>query len=317
MSAWLAKVKAGFRIHLGFYRFLDPPYIYGSLGAALQEPELTLTVIKQAHGHVVINTPTEESKRIIEETLECLDVRFSGKISVNGYVKHHVGLGTKTRIILSLLKGLQTLGVLNNDLLTLAREVGLGKFSGVGIYTFLHGGVVIDSGILEGLKDYPQLIHRFDTPERWRVVVVLPLIREGLSESQEAPIMRNPIPHPKQDLLYNHLKEVVEGLEKGDFELFSRGVESVQSLTGKYFSKFQGGVFCCEESARVAQHMKALGASGVGQSSWGPLIYGFTADPTGANRISINLRKILNDEGIKADIWVTRIPRKGFHVVKA
>ncbi len=318
MSALLAKVRAGFRIHLGFYRFSDPPYIYGSLGAAVQEPYLTLTFIKMpgSSGAEVV-APTETSRRIVKEVVERLRVPLNGKIVVEGYVKHHVGLGTRTRVILSMLKALQVLGLLKGDLASIARDVGLGKYSSVGIYTFLEGGVVIDSGITSSSSRYPEIMGRFDPPPQWRVIISLPKVKEGLSEASEAPIMENPAPHPKQRALYTYLQDVIKGLREGDFELFTKGVEGIQALTGEYFASFQEGIFCCEESARIAHHLKALGASGIGQSSWGPLIYGFAPSPDEGSRIGKELKHILHREGLETDVWVTKIPREGFRVLKA
>jgi len=46
-------------------------------------------------------------------------------------------------------------------------------------------------------------------------------------------------------------------------------------LVGEHFSPAQGGVFTSPRVARVIAQLEAAGASGTGQSSWGPTAFAF------------------------------------------
>jgi beta-ribofuranosylaminobenzene 5'-phosphate synthase len=107
---------------------------------------------------------------------------------------------------------------------------------------------------------------------------------------------------------------LIHSLKKKDFNLFTNSVEKIQQLTGKYFSKYQGDIYCCEVSRLLAEKLKSLGAGGVGQSSWGPLIYGFVKDKISADEVAKKLRKYMDDVGIKGEVWVTQVRNEGASV---
>ncbi len=314
-TAMTVTVSAGYRVHLGFYRFSDPPYAYGSLGASIVFPRLTLSIIQAENNELTIKTPTTESKRIIENILTCLAPEFKGKIEVKGPIKHHVGLGTRTRLTMALLTALEKLGILMDDIVSAAFNLGVGRFSSVGIHSFLKGGIVIDSGRIEGVNAPPSVIARFKPPKAWRIIVVLPEGIKGLDESREEPIMTAPKKHPKQRELYSALLSFMHSLVSGNFDIFASSLEKIQYLTGEYFSKYQGGIYCCEESSLIAEALKKSGASGIGQSSWGPVVYGFVPSPKRAKSVVKEIKKSLDDMGIKCNIWVSKISNVG-HITR-
>lgn len=308
-------VSAGYRIHLGFYRFSDPPYVYGSLGASIVFPRFVLSITRKEGNGLTIRSSTTESKRIIENILASLAPEFNGNIEVKGLIKHHVGLGTRTRLTMAMLVALEKLGILRNDVVSAAFKLGVGRFSSVGIHTFLEGGIVIDSGRIEGVNAPPSVIARFKPPEAWRIIVVLPEGIKGLDESGEEPIMTAPMKHPKQKELYSALLSFMHSLVSGNFDVFASSLEKIQYLTGEYFSKHQGGIYCCEESSLIAEALKKSGASGIGQSSWGPVVYGFVPSPQKADTVVKGLKENLEDVGIRYNVWVSRISNAG-HITR-
>jgi beta-ribofuranosylaminobenzene 5'-phosphate synthase len=315
-SATTVKVVSGYRVHLGFYRFLDPPYTYGSLGVAIDEPSVQLILSSSPDARTLaIDASTDEARKIVKRILDDLEVNLRGRITIDGFLKHHVGLGTRTRLSLMLLEALKALNALEPDIFPYLRRLSIGKFSAVGIYTFMYGGLVVDSGVKDTFEEIPDLLFRFDFPRNWKIVLALPEGASGLTEIEERPAMTKPERHPDQEILYGSLLSLIHSLKKKDFTLFTNSVEKIQQLTGKYFSKYQGDIYCCEVSKLLAEELKSLGAGGVGQSSWGPLVYGFVKDKTSADEAVKKLRIYMDEAGIKGRVWVTQVQNEGASIL--
>ena len=74
--------------------------------------------------------------------------------------------------------------------------------------------------------------------------------------------------------------QVLPGATEVDLGAFGDGVTRIQELLGDHFARAQGGGrFTSEPVGRVAARLKALGAHGIGQSSWGPTGFAFASDP--------------------------------------
>ncbi len=318
-SSGLRKVEviAGYRLHLGFYRFLDPPYAYGGLGVALEEPSLSVSVSLVNEDVAAVNAPTEESGRIAAEVLKDLGVR-GVSVRVSGFVKHHVGLGSRTRLIASLCRALLELGVVDGDIEGLVKRVSGCSVSSVGLYTFMKGGLVADSGIRVGRCEHPSLLLQLRFPTNWVAVVCVPRGVRGLDEAEERPILSDALrAHPKQAELYSAFMKVVNAVLYEDFTTFSKSLRKLQLLTGEYFSEFQGGVFRSGASEYIVRTLSEEGVEGVGQSSWGPTIYGFVESPVRGAEVAGRVARRLEEAGIKADVFVSRIPPlKGYQILR-
>lgn len=307
-------IAAGYRVHLGFYRFYDPPYVYGSLGVSLSNPKLTISVSLKEHSGIQVSAPTEESRCLIQQVLTSLNI--SGvSVTLGGYVEHHVGLGSKTRITMALLKALEALGIINEPVDTLARRFGIGSVSAVGMYSFLKGGFVADTGRLISSDEGPNLLLSLNVPREWRVVLCIPQGRRGLSEKDEEPILSKARPHPKQDVLYALFTRLVTAIPLRDYYSFAKALTKLQVLTGEYFSEYQGGIFCCDESKELAKMLEKSGALGVGQSSWGPAVYGFVDSVEKARRAASEIIKLSDEMGIRANVMISDISTRGHQII--
>jgi len=306
-------VTAGYRAHLGFYRFYDPPYLYGSLGVSLSNPKLVLRVSLGAHSSIKIRTPTEESRSWIRHILTSLGIK-GVDVVLSGYVKHHVGLGSRTRITMALLRALKSLGVINELLDRLPRRFNVGSVSAVGMYSFLNGGFVADTGKLLSSGEGPNLLLALNVPRDWHIILCIPQDKRGLSETEEEPILSKVKPHPKQDVLYALFTRLVTAISLRDYYSFARALTKLQVLTGEYFSKYQGGIYCCDESKELVNIMEKMGVLGVGQSSWGPAVYGFVNGSGRANHVASEIARLINETGIRAEVMVSTISTQGHHI---
>ena len=76
------------------------------------------------------------------------------------------------------------------------------------------------------------------------------------------------------------LMQILPGAAEQDFKAFGEGVSKVQAILGDHFAPAQGGGrFTSAAVGHAAERLEALGARGIGQSSWGPTGFAFATDP--------------------------------------
>ncbi|MEM4474990.1 MAG: hypothetical protein QW405_01085, partial [Fervidicoccaceae archaeon] len=203
------RVRAGSRLHLGFYALKFGDYAYGSVGLYIEEPR---TIVEIGRG-----SSTEEgpSPLYVEETraLRSLAERVCGEASeelslrIEEHPPRHVGLGSTTQILLA--AGLAISRYCGSDLSAaeLAVALGRGRASGVGILGFERGGIVVDGGrkMIGGkleaprsVEELPKLIFRTSFPEDWLVVLAIPKRAAGIRGSAEDEIISRPVELDKE-----------------------------------------------------------------------------------------------------------------------
>jgi len=309
MVSKVVRVRAGYRLHLGFYRFYDHPYIYGSIGISVEEPYINVVVSESPDLKVICSTKLCED--IVSNVVKLLKVR-DVEVMVNGFLRHNVGLGSKTRITLATYLALKTYLNLSFDMSDITKLLGR-KISGVGVYSFLYGNLVVDSGLDINDKDLtlPKLVGVYEVPSNWYLIIALPEGVKGLSEFEEGPILSNVGEFPKQELLYKEYVKLITALTLKDFNTFTQSLTNIQQLTGEYFSKFQGSIFTHEVSEEVVNIMKSEGVRGIGQSSWGPTTYGFIDNYVKALSVKSAITTYFEKKGLSIRCWVTNTARLG------
>jgi len=306
-------VRVGYRIHLGFYRYVDEGVAYGAVGLALEEPYLEIRAVREAEpSRFSLSAPTEEASEAMRRVAKYLAVAPSS-LELSGYVKHHVGLGSITRLYLATAVALSTLyRRVDLDLEDLVVKLGRCRYSCVGYYTFLYGGLAVDTGVPLGrVGTIPKLLALAKFPRSWYVVVAIPEGR-GLREDEEEAYLRNPTSVNEQKTLYKALVEVLSGVKLEKLDLFVQGVETLQRVAGSYFSKAQGGFFSSEYGEEIARVMLESGLRGIGQSSWGPAIYGFTDSYSAAEAARRGILRTLGRLGVSCDVWISRGAELGY-----
>ena len=306
-------VEAGYRIHMGFYRFLDTDISFGALGAAISSPEIRVSA--KECDNTLITCESSYARDLVLKVLRHLGVD-NICISIDGYIKHHVGLGSTTRIVMSALTAIATLKKLDIDIVDEAVKLGRGKVSAVGIYTFIYGNLVIDSGVklAKGVRYPPKPIAILPIPKDWYIILVVPEDIKGLSEDEETRIMNLAKEFKEQHTLYKYIVTLMSAVVHKDFKLFSRSLRELQKLTGEYFSEYQGGIYCCDVSSDIVSILESNGIVGIGQSSWGPTIYGFTDSYVKAIEVRNIINNFMNRRGLKGRVWITNVSNIGHKV---
>jgi len=318
-------VESSARLHLGFYNFYEDGVAYGSLGVAVEEPQIVV-VAEPSERVELVNRADVDVSNIVFDVVDRLGVR-GVKITVEKAIPRHVGLGSTTQTSLAVAFAVARLYGLNYGVRELALILGRGRDSGIGVATFEFGGFVVDSGRIIGGKgvvdpprsvdDIPLPVIRKKLPRDWYFLVFIPKKRRGLNESEERRAMDRPAKLPK-DLQYELYKlvllHIIPSIERGDVDTFGRAITKLQLIVGEYFSKYQGGVFCCEETETIVKSLIDSGAAGAGQSSWGPTAYGIVK---GLKKAKAVLNRVLQDihrKGFEVSYFITRARNRGARV---
>ncbi|MEM1983553.1 MAG: hypothetical protein QW596_01960 [Sulfolobales archaeon] len=308
----VVEAKAGYRLHLGFYRLYDHPYMYGSIGISIEEPHISVLV--RSSQSLRIKCSTKVCEDLIASVAKSLNA-MDADIEVGGFLSHHVGLGSRTRVLLTAYVALTNyLGVEINPT-AIAKLLGK-KISGVGIYSFFYGNLVVDSGLRmnDDSITYPKLLHIYEVPDNWYLIIVMPEGFRGLSEEEEYNIIKNVESFPKQDLLYKEFVSLLTSLSLGDFNNFTKALSNMQRLIGEYFSKYQGGLFAHDADTELVKYLEREGVRGVGQSSWGPTIYGFVDNYAKALSVRTSVLDYAERKGLDVKCWITNVAKLGHQV---
>jgi beta-RFAP synthase len=195
----------------------------------------------------------------------------------------------------------------------LADASGRGARSSVGCWTFLAPGLVVEAGVRDGGSISP-LVTRHPMPERWRCVLALPRGAEGLSGDAEERFFERlhdrPAGEPGVSRLL--LTALLPGLLVADIDEFGAALNDIQREIGSMFASQQGGVFH-PRAAPVVDALHAFGVGAVGQSSWGPTVYGIVDGPERASDVADRLRAAM---GHDVDVRVVDFDRRGASVTR-
>jgi len=212
----------------------------------------------------------------------------------------HAGLGSGTQLALAVARATAELYGLPTDVTTLAHAVDRGRRSAVGTWTFALGGFVLEGGRRPGDEAPAPLLARLPMPAAWRCVVVTPAGKSGLAGDEEAAAFGRLPPPPATEVAHvAHLvlMQLLPALAVADLAAFGAALTAVQRIIGGWFAPAQGGVFAPGETGELVEQLRRWGAIGVGQSSWGPAVYGIVADAGTAAALAGRVRAILRPGG--------------------
>lgn len=314
-------VESSARLHLGFYNFLTENIAYGSLGVAINQPRIVVKV-KRDKGIKIINKTQININDVIQTIIEKLNVNDI-QIEVLEAIPRHIGLGSTTQTTLTIAYAITKLLNLNYNIKELALLLGRGRNSGIGITAFEKGGFIVDSGrkISEkgtveppiNIQDLPKPIFIKTLPKDWYFIIFIPKNRLGLNEKTEILAMKTPqsISQELQLELYKLLLlKIIPAIIKRDIQTFGQAITKLQIIVGKYFSKYQGGIFSSKESEYIVNTLLENKAHGAGQSSWGPTTYGITKGYKNAVKIAEKVYKKALEEGIETAYFITKTRNK-------
>jgi beta-ribofuranosylaminobenzene 5'-phosphate synthase len=309
-------VTAPARLHFGM---LDPAGIgerrYGGFGVGVEYPRVVVGLSHRPDEELVVSGLQRE-RAVDFAHRACAAFGFEHGLDVTVYeaVPPHAGLGSGTKLGLAIARGVAELARIRARPEQLALASGRGARSSVGSWTFAAPGLVVEAGVREGDSISP-LVARHSMPGRWRCVLALPLGAEGLSGDAEDRFFsalehaRDAIEPRVSRLL---LSDLLPGLLAGDIAEFGGALTEIQRDIGAMFARQQGGVFH-PRAAPLVDSLLALGVGAVGQSSWGPSVYGIVDSPERADEVAERLRAAA---GAGTDVRVVDFDRRGAFVAR-
>ena len=289
------------RLHLGFFDLNGSlGRKFGSLGIALAQP-VTQLVMHKSHA---LNIEGPEFERVahifnnLTTALNCLPTH-NAHILMRQVIPAHAGLGSGTQLALAVGMAYSHLYHLNLSPNQIAQYTSRGARSGIGIGTFLHGGVVVDAG--RGTNTLiPPIIARAEFPEQWRIILILEASHQGVHGEEELVAFKTLAPVSSQisEKLCRHvLMQALPALAEQDIVSFGQAVAELQHATGDYFAPAQGGGrYASNHVTEVLSWLEGQGVCCLGQSSWGPTGFAIVENEALANQLIVNLNQQFSDK---------------------
>jgi len=273
------------------------PRRFGGLGVSVSRPAVVLEALPADE----LSVEGADAERALTFARRCRDaLRLDGgaHLRVVEAIPAHAGLGSGTKLALAVAQALAALHGRAVDAPELAQAVGRGARSAVGMWTFALGGLVVEGGVREGAGRPAPLLMRYEVPDEWRIVVVVPHAQPGLSGVAEAQAFERLEPSADRSAAIAQLvlTSLLPALVERDLEEFGAALTRVQQQVGDAFATVQGGRFHPQAGPLVEALLRA-GAAGAGQSSWGPAVYGIVGSEAAGRELARQMEEVVGGDG--------------------
>ncbi len=299
--------------------------VNGSIGLAINYPNFIVKAspsseLKTLGGGVYL------VKRAASIFYKQFELKMRATLEVKSTIPRHVGLGSATQTLLGVGTALSRIHGIKLSALELARIMGRGGTSGIGVAIHQSGGFVLDGGHNLKLKKEelfvpssastsppPPTLIRYDFPKEWMFVIAIPKVQKGSHGMKEVNIFRERCPVPSEDvgsICRIILMKMLPSLVEKDIEGFGYGLNALQDLG---FAKATQDLMHPTVNACL-RFMRENGAHGSGQSSFGPTTYGLVDGESEAKKLSSKVEKFLEEKSIEGDVFYSDANNKGVEV---
>uniref|UniRef100_A0A7J2TKF8 Beta-ribofuranosylaminobenzene 5'-phosphate synthase n=1 Tax=Archaeoglobus fulgidus TaxID=2234 RepID=A0A7J2TKF8_ARCFL len=285
----------------------------GGVGLTLDEPYVKIRASES--DEIVLKCESENRERFLNAARKMMD--FFGKgidIEVLSDYRAHVGLGSGTQIALAVGKAYSEIYGLGLSVREIAKIVGRGGTSGIGISAFEFGGFLVDGGhSWKEKRDFlpssaskaspAPLISRLEFPD-WKVILVIPRI-SGAHGISEIELFRRTCPVPLEEvreICHIILMKLLPSVAEKDLDSFLSAIRRIQQIG---FKK--------AEVERYGSTIKDfLDSFPFGMSSTGPTVY--TVADTNAREKAREAERYFEEKGIECDSLITKARNRGAEV---
>ena len=337
------EVRTPARLHLGMLSFGVPGVrSFGGVGVMVDRPgvQLRLRLANRLEGR------GPQAERAVQFARDCFQAWQLGgagcRIGVLTAPPSHAGLGSGTQLGLAVAAGIRHLfrgapGEAGDgdsgpesldatehdwlfdirDVMDLARVVGRGRRSCVGVYGFSRGGLIIEAGrvLPEGdaaSRGFSPMIARARLPAAWRCVVIVGRESAGLHGDPEREAFKRMPPVPSEitaELSRIALLELLPAAVEGEFADFSAAIRRYGEVAGQPFAEESARLPHAAATAHLLELLAEVGAPGCAQSSWGPAVMACLPSLEAAG----NLVELLDRLGLAKhnDIVIARFDSQG------
>ena len=310
-------LRAPSRLHFGLLSWGDEsPRRYGGVGLMVADPGLAIVATPAATWEAS-GPLAGRALAIARRVAERLGARGIEAGPLHLHVEsappEHVGLGVGTQLGMAVARLVaEQAGLVGLAAPDLADLAGRGLRSGIGLHGFARGGLIVDGGRRHGdLAPVAPLLAHLEFPTEWSVLVIVPPGAAGPHGDVEARAFAT-IPPPAAEVVARLcrlvLLDLLPAVAECDLPGFGAALGEIQARVGQGFAAAQGGTFARPDLEGLATFLGTLGLVGVGQSSWGPTLYGF-ADASD-DRLRAIRSRVLDRTGWPGDstFWTRSSP---------
>jgi len=296
------RVIAPARLHLGFLDLNGSMgRMFGSIGLAINRPRTEL-VLRRARTFKGEGPDHGRAIAALQRFAEIFEIDGAYEVNVVSAIPPHAGLGSGTQLAVAAGAALAALEGIDATPTRLGEIVDRGARSAIGIGAFERGGFIVDGG--RGERDRaPPIVVRADFPAAWRALLVMDGNSAGVHGDDETNAFAALPPLPDiaaANICRLVLMQLVPGLMEEDVDAFGNALTEIQKIVGNHFAGAQGGSpWTSPAVGRVVETLRAAGAFGIGQSSWGPTGFAFAPTQEIAQRLYDSSIELARGEGLE------------------
>jgi beta-RFAP synthase len=300
----MLRIRTASRLHFGLLRLAIPastasplpPRRFGGAGLMIADPGLSIRLTEAASWSVsgpLAERALDFARRYVESRArDGLSAGPPQHVLVENAGPEHAGLGTGTQLGLAVARGLSVAWGHDEDVTQLARRVGRGRRSALGVYGFGQGGFLVDAGKRDDELLAPLIAHA-PFPESWRIVLAMPHHGTGLHSAAEIAAFARLAEvgdMVQTDVLCRLvLLGMLPALAERDIDAFGEALYEFNHRVGELFAGVQGGPYAGQLASALVAFVRQVGVRGVGQSSWGPAIFAVVEDDAQARELARRL----------------------------
>ncbi len=292
-------VTTSARLHMGFFDLNgNLGRRFGSIGVSLQAPETSLLATPATN--ISVQGPVSaRATKIAEQLMQSMALDGGVHIQIAEAIPEHSGLGSGTQLAVAIGMAISRLYGLNLTVKDIAVLTQRGMRSGIGLGTFLHGGLIVDGGRAPN-SALPPVIAHADFPEDWPILLIFDQSHQGVHGAQEIAAFKElpEFPAESSAILCRHvLMQALPAIAERDLKSFGKAIQALQTLTGDYFAPAQGGArYTSSLVANVLSELQQSGVDCFGQSSWGPTGFAVFENQTQAEILLQELKAKFSQE---------------------
>lgn len=291
----MIRVRTPSRLHFG----LLSPRTFGGVGLMVESPGIQLAALPAASWSAE-GPLAERALAFAHRFVQSLPTGVvpPQRLVLEQCAPEHHGLGTGTQLGLAVAKALAiAAGKPDLEAEELARRVGRGRRSAIGVHGFARGGFLVEAGKpWDSEDDISPLQICLDFPETWRVVLFLPSEPPGRHGEEERRAFGELADHDYPTWLDSpgtgYLQKMISALiEREDLDTFGEALFEFNARVGEMFARVQRGTYASPLVAELVTFVRQQGIRGVGQSSWGPAVFAIVGDEAQAQDLAQRVRE--------------------------
>jgi beta-RFAP synthase len=290
----MIRVRTGSRLHFGLFSLPSeqagpwlnqeglptiPRRQFGGVGLMIEKPGIELT-LEDAEAWAAEGPLAERALHFAQTYATRVGLNGCYAIRISRAAPEHVGLGTGTQLGLTVAAGLADLANMDphekGSASLLAKRIGRGLRSAIGIVGFQLGGLIVDAG-KQLVDDTATAVAFGEVPEYWKCLVVIPHALKGAHGRAEMEMFHEISKRSFDDRTTDTMCRIVllgmlPAIKDLDLQTFGEAVYDYNRRAGELFRPVQGGIYSNAQTLQTISAIRAFGIKGVAQSSWGPSV---------------------------------------------